>query len=805
MKRAWQGTLVGCVGLTLGIASPGCSAEDSIGQGADHHTEQRNRWAVDMKKVDELYGRSSSYFLGITSAESALPPGLPGGDQVIWDQTFRKEADGSAHVETGTDYAVIDRDGKRIDPVGYVNLVPMLKDTDPAQQVHIKEMLRDGDVLVYFHPEYVGNPKDMMERRSSHVAMHYEHVTASGVELVHHIDNPNSYGPRYNHPPNRHMPFHVFRFQPRTDKAFTAGSASGSVEVEGVAFSKNQRDGVLALVNEASVEKLDQELALDARAAEAIVSRREATGPFANLDDVASLPYVGPSALAKLRDSVGGDGAEDSFTISNETAQAYGHAARNWAFITNDLSPFADFFTLNLQTKEDLPAFATAAIQGQQIPEVYCSGLAYTNLNLALNFPLNKGGLGALWPTFEGASYAFSDANESYGAAQLAVSEELRSIDRLVFEPYAATDILNEWVAVYLGNLPAPVRAQLLQTPQLQQMIVQGMSQLEWSDETAPEKQQSASLPPATLENVKRWADAYGKGADETAAFLAADPALKEAFESLGISAEGLTPMDVVQAVEHEVIANKFVPPRIWLDEADKLDSDLIYVATVLNCELLSPLDGGEDACALGGGGVSSFKEGAADTSTYPHYKVDDKGERTHRRFDATPGPELAGPDSAVTVRASHASVGDMVFLLHVPAHHDGHPTTSLPMMEYDGLCTQSIAEGKSCAPALGIKLDVQKLGEASGPIDDVTYRFRLGDVCQFDEADPTSMLCPVLRRGESGELEETSEAVSTKSRGLWAATMVDRGGDQAALEIRNCASCNAGGGHFNQWVLSIE
>ena len=108
-----------------------------------------------------------------------------------------------------------------IDPPGYVNIIPMLPDTDPADQTHIKEWLRDGDVLVYIHPEDT-SPKDQMERRSSHVAMHYEYTKQDGTEIVHHIDNPNSYGPRYNHPANRHMPFHVYRFQPKETRASTA-------------------------------------------------------------------------------------------------------------------------------------------------------------------------------------------------------------------------------------------------------------------------------------------------------------------------------------------------------------------------------------------------------------------------------------------------------------------------------------------------------------------------------------------------------------------------------------------------------
>lgn len=55
---------------------------------------------------------------------------------------------------------------------------------------------------------------------------------------------------------------------------------------------------ILALANTASFEELDEDVALDVRAAENIVEQR----PFATLAELDAVSYVGPSALAKMRD-----------------------------------------------------------------------------------------------------------------------------------------------------------------------------------------------------------------------------------------------------------------------------------------------------------------------------------------------------------------------------------------------------------------------------------------------------------------------------------------------------------------------
>ena len=92
-------------------------------------------------------------------------------------------------------------DGKVMSiPGKRLNIIPMLKDTDPTDQLHIRTWLQNGDVLQYFHPENK-DTRSLMDRRASHVAMYYDYKRADGQEFVHHIDNPNSYGPQFNHAP----------------------------------------------------------------------------------------------------------------------------------------------------------------------------------------------------------------------------------------------------------------------------------------------------------------------------------------------------------------------------------------------------------------------------------------------------------------------------------------------------------------------------------------------------------------------------------------------------------------------------
>jgi hypothetical protein len=67
---------------------------------------------------------------------------------------------------------------------------------------------------------------------------------------------------------------------------------------DGVDFTLAQAEATLALAGSASMEVLDDEVALDSRAASSIVAAR----PIADLEELAGLSYVGASALRALRD-----------------------------------------------------------------------------------------------------------------------------------------------------------------------------------------------------------------------------------------------------------------------------------------------------------------------------------------------------------------------------------------------------------------------------------------------------------------------------------------------------------------------
>lgn len=66
---------------------------------------------------------------------------------------------------------------------------------------------------------------------------------------------------------------------------------------EGVSFTASQVTAVLGVVNTATQPALDDDAALDSRAAQNIVDTR----PFVSIDELGAVSYVGPSALRKLQ------------------------------------------------------------------------------------------------------------------------------------------------------------------------------------------------------------------------------------------------------------------------------------------------------------------------------------------------------------------------------------------------------------------------------------------------------------------------------------------------------------------------
>lgn len=84
------------------------------------------------------------------------------------------------------------------------------------------------------------------------------------------------------------------------DYAIDSGWVSDDqpVLIEGVEFTAEQAELTLALANVASLALLDDDVALDSRAATNIVADR----PLADIEALAAVSYVGKSALTKLRD-----------------------------------------------------------------------------------------------------------------------------------------------------------------------------------------------------------------------------------------------------------------------------------------------------------------------------------------------------------------------------------------------------------------------------------------------------------------------------------------------------------------------
>lgn len=70
--------------------------------------------------------------------------------------------------------------------------------------------------------------------------------------------------------------------------------------IETVTFTKTEADAIVALANTASEATLDVDVSLDSRAAKNLVADR----PFASLEEVAAVKYVGATALLALRDWV---------------------------------------------------------------------------------------------------------------------------------------------------------------------------------------------------------------------------------------------------------------------------------------------------------------------------------------------------------------------------------------------------------------------------------------------------------------------------------------------------------------------
>lgn len=795
--RKW---LFGAAMVTL---AAGCASEPtpvSASCVGDKCDELSSGWVVDMRKIAP-YGQHSDYFWGLSyrqlnlgDLEGAIDAqNMDAGAKqafsafgaedatfkIVWDQiqsvaqgwptvvfsdaatataklpalnaALPQVAEGLAAMGTkysdGMEYRIvlIDESGRALAVPGGLKIIPMLKDTSPKDQVHIKAALDNGDVISYVHPEDT-SMAGLMERRASHVAMHYEEG-----DIVHHIDNPNGYGPPYNHAPSRHMPFHAFRFQPKG--------------------------------------------------------------------------------------------------MSAEAASQHSTAARNWAFMTNDISPFADFFDLRLQQFSDLDKFSGPAVRNDDIPELYCSGLAYANLNLGVNKPQNEAGLGSDYSTFQGNTYTFSDTGKDYAGGEFQAAASLNPMGSLVFEPYTSIDMLNVWVGNTFRGLPPALQQgflpEFLKNPDLHSQIGGALRALNWSDADSGSTEPAAGWTQvANKFNVAAWGTAYSmellgqSGADFIGAGVKVvdkdgiEKTIQEVVTDKGILSTG-SPLDVMKAVYEKVVENRFVPPRIWIDQGQTYSNNIMdpasptrnmgYIGTVINCELLSAADGSNaDACDGGGLGADEYAEGGADTHTYSHYAVRNNGNRTHRRIDASAGPESYGPGTVVTVRYTGNS-GDTAFALHVPQHWQELPAhAGDSIVDFDAHCNGLWENSETCAPSKGIYLEAGNKF-SSGDVHNKELKFALvgesGSPCEV--VDDKTLSCQVI---DLATKKVTTEDVSRISHGVsgydghFTATMIDLGEvDESSdcsvrddLDAENPGRANgcmseAGSGHYDVFHIKVR
>lgn len=898
------------LGLAVLLAACGSSGEDlaDLESCAKCDTYGGKSWVIDMRtreitdadgnvkkvKFEDMYGETGRYFWGVVIGEelkeldgvdTLLKPADDavntyfkmlfkgaGAEEVDFEATFKVIWDQLQNVKEGyptmifpdvisavkgiqvlkralgVDYqiVVIDEKGNYVAAPGTQNIIPMLKETAPERQTHIRSAMQNGDVISYIHPEYT-DMKNLMERRASHVAMHYD-LKVGDRELVHHIDNPNGYGPMYNHKPSRHMPFHAWRFK--------------------------------------------------------------------------------------------GD--------SKEKVTAYGLAARNWAMMINDISPFAGFFDLQLKSYADLDRFVEPAMKGEELPKLYCSGLAYTALNLGLNRPLNPDGLGTYWEDYQtkgnmdtdaGTGWLFSDADQPFGMSFLSDGiDNLGSQEKLVFEPYDAVDLLNSWVDNTFRGLPekltdvldpevvaglqagiaakfAPSMQELkeelnkekslqdkekieklktavaplmiysadnfrlavikgvLQSEGFQKQVVGGFSALEWGEPTrAPgpgHTDRTASMPPATVQNAALWTAAWGLSSDskddffeDTCSFVKGivypegeqcdnkqvvdtrygKMSLKNAAESkqsekLADAVKAAkTPMEAIKALARFGITNRFVPPRIWIDygEGDKATMD--YLGTVINCELLSAMDGsGADACLGSGGEVKYYKEGGSDSHTYPHFAVRAGGQVTHRRVDASNGPKQFGYGTKVGVKFTAGDPSKILFAVHVPSQWDSNENDAIvsetmghAVWDYGDICTdrqQAETLESTCAPKWGIAL---RPNLDSTPVLKHVETFDLLKDANCEIIDEDNMECDlvaqVVENGRTQIIEERGVVGRQTTDGYFVATMINTGeatGDSERQVRRNIlternvdfsndvsalmgSSEAPGSAHFDVWRIEI-
>lgn len=836
--------------LAAALSSAGCAAPgtsdgplggnaDCSGGKCDHATPEiavrdfQHRWAIDLAKVRQKTPGYTDRFVAATQEEIGLPDGLyqaacererlvdeatgevtgPGGCY-LWGNTMRRDFDHRAHDESRVIpnlRADVDGDGQPelIDPPGYLNLIA-LKNTDRASQDEVHAYLRNGDILVYFHPE----DSDTTQFRMHHAAMYYDTHEYDGAgpgpvalslgeaRYVHHIDNPVSYGPAFN-AGVRSVPFHVYRFNP-----------NGAPGVGG-----RDDEGFFRF---ACTEATDPELC------------------------------------------AGGE----TFTISDEAARLYAYQARNWALVTNGNAPFSSFHQMtwldawkrdhDLSTGapapgrvpllDDVDRFARPLVGGQT-PSLYCAGLVFTNLNLALNRPMNEVGLGpALHAGFSepGRQYEFDDAYmvHTFRPDDLRV-DGLRTMGTLLFEPTTASGIVDAWVEGYFhqfdvsfGMLAAGARAG---DPAAGARLAATMEQLRvpaaLADALPPEQlgaimgraaragiidgaaadfargfaslRGQANKDPggahgrhvlATPERVKLYAMAYASGDQDQ---LTIDVAAGELVATPG--PDGLPDLPQMKEIELAHVDNRYVPPPMYHWLANRADSLISYVGTVIHVDLLTCLPGA--TCDDGSGVIDEFAEGGPDTSLYGHFFVPNGGRHVQRLLDVNAGPEVVGPGSEVRARLTTPNASDLRVVLH-PA--GTFPEVDRYLCDDRGRTRPDRGSlDTDCIPldTPGVPLPLDASGGAAWSDQTVVWDLFApvedgGAGCTIE--DDGRRTCPAFdwatRSASATERLELGSA-----HGQWTMTVLDVGADATGLALDNCAQCPTGGAHTNQWFIRVR
>jgi len=765
----------------------GCTLDLEASRGQVTPGEFHHRWAIDMAKVHNKvpkYAESPRFVA--SSVEQVLPnpqmaaqlgPAICEAERVIgedgsvenggcyvWGNMQTRNYDHSRHVDDPVNHPivnVIDEQGNRIDPPGYLNIVA-LRRAERHQQQELRSTLRNGDILVYFHPE----DDDTTQYQMHHAAMYYDtgsgplaiSMPGSGEPFVHHVDNPTSYGPAFNAGASS-TPFHVFRFSPNGAAGTAGRDAEGRFEFP---CSDEIRD--------------------------------------------ASGPEECQAGAAK-------------FTITDEAAEQYAYMARNWALIDNGHVPFADFHSLTWRDAgqrgragatftQEVDRFATPILNGDEegTPEVYCAGLVFTNLTLGMNRPLNERGLGALFPTFAGRTYSHDDGYMRYGegtgidalsAEDLGDPMNLPRLGTFPVEPIMASDIIDAWLDGYYGGrlhresngtrgLPTKARAQILVAAK--QQLIGGFGSLRWDQAMKPGSL-NAQSPVASERNLMVYANAYCGGC------LGLPDAFFEQFspENRERVREASTDMAKMKQLEQDFVQNRYVPPPLYHVVAQREDSLLTYVATVIHEDLLQCID--PAGCGASGTGATTFMQGGPDSSLYPHYTVPNGGRHTQRIFAVDSGPQKVGLGSWVSTRISAADIRDVQVVLH--------PAGSFPAFTGAEALYSCDRQADCLAGVAGVPVPVGATAAAAQTTwNDVNVRFELfkpvaegGLGCLVEEDGRRT--CPSTTEGERIDV--------TNAYGQWTLSVMDLGVATEGADIAACVACPTGGAHSNQWVLYLS